>query len=210
MQKIISLFQRDYDRTRLVYDSVVSGAEWVVAGEGRATIKWDGTACRITIEDNTPVLWKRYDAKNGKTPPNGWEAAQEADSVTGHHPGWLRCSRENPADKWAFEALDNLTEANDPRGARAVMPGTYELIGPKIGNKGSGNPYELDRHFLIRHGSGWTHTSALLVDVPRTFEGLRSYFIEHPELEGVVWHHDDGRMVKLKRRDYGLPWPAKE
>lgn len=25
-------------------------------------------------------------------------------------------------------------------------------------------------------------------------------------IEGLVWHHDDGRMAKIKRRDFGLKW----
>ena len=37
MEKIISLFARNYDGDRLVRDEIVPGAEWVVAGEGRAT-----------------------------------------------------------------------------------------------------------------------------------------------------------------------------
>ena len=47
MRKIISLFQRNYDGDRLVRNEVVPGAEWVVAGEGVATRKWDGTACLV-------------------------------------------------------------------------------------------------------------------------------------------------------------------
>lgn len=37
MKKIISLFQRNYDGDRLVRNEVVSGAEWVMNGEGTAT-----------------------------------------------------------------------------------------------------------------------------------------------------------------------------
>ena len=42
MRKIITLFQRNYDGDRLVRDEVVPGAEWVLAGEGAPTRKWDG------------------------------------------------------------------------------------------------------------------------------------------------------------------------
>src|SRR4051812_20540845 len=56
MQKIISLFQRNYDGNRLVRDEVTPGAEWVVAGEGVATRKWDGTCCMI----RGAQLFKRY------------------------------------------------------------------------------------------------------------------------------------------------------
>lgn len=85
MKKIISLFQRNYETDRLVRDEVVPGAEWVLAGEGVATRKFDGACCMV----RDGKLFKRYDAKNGKTPPPGFEPAQDADPVTGHLPGWL-------------------------------------------------------------------------------------------------------------------------
>ena len=62
MKKIPSLFKRDYEGNRLVYPEVVEGCEWVLAGEGVASRKWDGTAC--LVQDGK--LYKRYDAKQGK------------------------------------------------------------------------------------------------------------------------------------------------
>ena len=47
MRKIPSLFKRDYEGTHKVYDEVVEGSEWVLAGEGVPTRKWNGTACMI-------------------------------------------------------------------------------------------------------------------------------------------------------------------
>lgn len=188
MQKIISLFKRDYEGTRLVYDELVESAEWVAGGEGVATIKWDGTCCRVTDRGGESVLWRRYDAKGGKKPPIGFEAAQEPDEKTGHWPGWLKCSRENPADRWHFEACDADFVPEE---------GTYELVGPKV----QGNPYAFTRHSLILHGAH------LLPDAPRTFDALRAYFESNPSYEGIVWHHPDGRMVKVKRKDMGLSWP---
>lgn len=44
MKKIISLFQRNYNGDHLVRNEVVPGAEWVLAGEGVATRKFDGTS----------------------------------------------------------------------------------------------------------------------------------------------------------------------
>ena len=43
----------------------------------------------------------------------------------------------------------------------------------------------------------------LLPDAPRDFARLRSYFTEH-DIEGIVWHHPDGRMVKIKGKDFGI------
>lgn len=65
MQKILSLYARNYDTDRRVRDEVVPGAEWVLAGEGVATRKWDGTSCLV----RGGRLYRRYDAKKGRTPP---------------------------------------------------------------------------------------------------------------------------------------------
>ncbi len=40
-------------------------------------------------------------------------------------------------------------------------------------------------------------------DPPRTFAECRGWFARH-DVEGIVWHHPDGRMAKLKARDFGL------
>jgi hypothetical protein len=179
VKKIISLFQRNYDGDRLVRDEVVPGAEWVIAGEGVATEKVDGTCCMV----RDGVLYKRHDVKKGRTPPPGWEAAQAPDEVTGHWPGWLAVG-DGPEDQWHREAHGEQQD------------GTYELVGPKV----QGNPYDLRVHTLIRHG----HRA--LDDAPRDFKGLSGYLLDEG-IEGIVWHHPDGRMVKIKARDFGIRWP---
>lgn len=178
MRKITSLFKRDYDGTRLVYDEVVPGAEWVLAGEGVATRKFDGTCCMV----RGGRLYKRFDATLGKVPPAGFIPAQEPDPVTGHWPGWMLIG-DGPDDKWHSEAFNG----SEP-------DGTYELCGPKV----QGNPDKFDRHILIPHGR------EILEDAPRSFEGLKTY-LENKDIEGIVWHHPDGRMVKIKRRDFFKP-----
>lgn len=180
MQKIISLFQRNYDGDRLVRDEVTPGAEWVVNGEGFATRKFDGTCCMI----RDGVLYKRYDAKHGKKPPEGFEPAQEPDPVTGHWPGWLKVG-EGPEDK--HHRMAYVLESEP------LEDGTYELIGPKI----QGNPENIEDPTLIRHGS------ELLIDCPRSFDEIKQYLTTY-DMEGIVWHHPDGRMVKIKGKDFGL------
>lgn len=188
MKKIISLFKRDYEGTRLVYDDLVEGAEWVIRGEGVPTLKLDGTSC--LIQDG--VLYKRYDAKKGKTPPEGFVSAQDPDPVTGHWPGWLAVDPNKSDDKWHWEAWNNLLAA-----VSGDIDGTYELLGPKV----QGNPHKLDKHELVRHGS-----RGFEQEPPRDFEALKAWFAEH-RLEGIVWHHPDGSMVKIKRKDFGYKWP---
>lgn len=181
MRKIVSLFQRNYDGDHLVRNEVVPGAEWVIAGEGIATEKMDGTCCMM----RGGKLFKRFDAKRGKTPPPGFEPAQDPDPVTFHWPGWVPVG-DGPEDKWHRDAFHPDFE-----------DGTFELIGPKVG----GNPHKANNHFLVRHGA------TQLGGVPRGYSGLKEYF-ETANIEGIVWHHPDGRMVKIKRKDFGLPWPC--
>lgn len=187
MKKIISLFQRNYDGDRLVRDEVVPGAEWVLAGEGTATRKFDGTCCMV----RDGKLFKRYDAKQGKTPPPGFEAAQEPDPVTGHWPGWLPVG-DGPDDRWHREAWANTGDPERLAGSAVGLPdGTYELCGPKV----QGNPEGFERHVLIPHGT------FLLPEIGRTFESIKA-MLETLTVEGIVWHHPDGRMVKIKKKDF--------
>lgn len=177
MKKIVSLFARNYDGDRLVRNEIVPGAEWVAAGEGVATRKMDGTCCLI----EGGRLYKRHDVRAGKTPPDGWKAAQDPDPVTGHWPGWLAVG-DGPEDRWHREAF-----------SEDLPDGTYELCGPKV----QGNPERFPSHVLVRHGHEW------LLNCPRDYAGVRAY-LEGQDIEGIVWHHWDGRMVKIKAKDFGL------
>jgi hypothetical protein len=178
VKKIVSLFQRNYEGDRLVRDEVVPGAEWVIAGEGTATRKWDGTCCMV----RGGHLFKRYDVKKGRTAPAGFEPAQDPDATTGHWPGWLPVG-DGPEDAFHREAFTG-TEPD----------GTYELVGPKV----QSNPEGFTSHELIPHGK---HPVA----APRTFAELLVWFAgPGRDIEGVVWHHDDGRMVKIKAKDFGV------
>jgi hypothetical protein len=189
MEKIISLFKRDYEGTRLVYDEIVPGAEWVAGGEGVATRKFDGTCCKV----EGGRLFKRYDAKKGKTPPEGFVPAQEPDPNTGHWPGWLPVG-DGPEDRWFREALDTCRRMERP-----LDDATYELCGPKV----QGNPEGYPEHMLILHGD------EPLADAPRTFDALREYLADG-RIEGIVWHHPDGRMVKIKGKDFGFKRARRE
>lgn len=195
MKKIISLFQRNYEGDRLVRDQVTPGADWVLAGEGIATRKWDGTSCLFKSHE----LWKRYEVKAGGTPPPMFVPANEVDQNTGKQQGWLPVLG-GPEDRWHREALELLRKSY---GGRDIPEGTYELVGPKI----QGNPEGFPDHRLIRHGA---QKSSDLIDddggltgIVRTFDGIKSYLATH-SIEGIVWHHPDGRMVKIKAKDFGL------
>lgn len=184
MKKIISLYQRNYDGNRQVRDEIVPGAEWVLAGEGVATRKYDGTCC--LVQDGK--LLKRYEVKPGGTPPMGFVPANDVDGNTGKQQGWVEVGWGNE-DRYHREALKSA-DAN-----KAELPdGTYELVGPKV----QGNVEHYEAHTLVAH-----QDAEVLEDAPRTFEAIKAYLVDR-DIEGIVWHHPDGRMVKIKKKDFGL------
>lgn len=223
MKKIPSLFVRDYEniitniklthvstnmyggtgvagsidrRTKgrfLATHEVTPGCEWVMNGEGTPTRKWDGTA--ILIKEG--ILYKRYDAKNGKIPPDSFIPCQEPDEKTGHWPGWIQCFNADPSNKYIFEAFTNTF------GAENVDPidGTYEAIGPKIG----GNKDKWDRHELRKHGD-MKYNDVIGITQPTSYYTIKQFLSDEAFIEGVVFHHPDGRMCKVKRSDFGLKW----
>lgn len=183
------------------------GCEWVLNGEGVATVKFDGTAC--LWQDGK--LWKRFDRKLGKqaqrrldrgealgpinealfrVAPGGFVPCEpNPDPVTFHWPGWVPVSPTDPADKWQQEALTHLDLSTMVEGK------TYELVGPSLAL----NIYKLAHHELWAHGRD-------VADLPaRTFEAMQQWLTDH-EVEGMVFHHPDGRMAKLRRKDFGLFW----
>jgi hypothetical protein len=192
MRKIVSLFARNYDGDRLVRDEVVPGAEWVIEGEGIATRKYDGTCCMV----RDGRLFKRHDVKRGREKPEGFIPAQDPDPVTGHWPGWVPVG-EGPMDRWHREAWQYHVGQHNG----ISYGGTYELCGPKIGSNPV-NAEGFEHHVLIPHGID------RIDDAPRTFDGLKAYLADGA-IEGIVWHHPDGRMVKIKGKDFGIRRAAK-
>lgn len=183
MKKIPTIFDRDWngDRSRVV-DAPHRDCAWVFAGEGIATQKLDGTCC--LVRDGR--LYKRHEVKLGKSAPDGFEVA-DRDDETGKTVGWLPVG-EGPEDRWHREAWEK-------EGGKA-SDGTYELIGPKI----QGNPELVSSHVLMSH----TNACLALHNPPeRTFAGIRDW-LAGKSMEGIVFHHSDGRMAKIKLRDFGL------
>ena len=184
MKKIPTLFERDWigDRTR-VLNQIHPGCDWVLAGEGIATRKIDGTCCLI----RDGVLYKRRELRQGEAAPAGFELA-DTDAETGKSMGWLPVG-DGPEDRWHREAFHGQPD------------GTYELMGPKI----QGNPDKLPEHVLIPHS---LDALAFPGDPPpRSFDGLRDWLAGR-DIEGIVFHHPDGRRAKIKLRDFGLKRPA--
>ncbi len=195
MKKIPTIFLRDWngDHSR-VLDKPNPECAWVFAGEGIATRKLDGSSCMV--RGNT--LYKRLEVRLGhKNPPECFEQASY-DEETKKLIGWVPVG-DGPEDRWHREGFEFLKQARlswvpdiDPNSG--VPDGTYELVGPKI----QGNPERYPTHTLVAHSGTEKYP-----DAPRTFKELWCW-MDGKDIEGLVWHHPDGRMGKLKLRDMGL------
>lgn len=177
MKKIPTIFERDWKKNpKFVTTGPNPKCAWVFAGEGVATIKLDGTSCMV----RDGKLFKRREIAQETAVPDHFELVDE-DMTTGKIVGWVPVGN-GPEDRYHREA---------------VMPpwdGTYELVGPKV----QGNPESLGKHVLIQHGSLKPQA-----EPPRSFDKLKEW-LSRFDMEGLVWHHPDGRMAKIKKRDFGL------
>jgi hypothetical protein len=187
VRKIPTLYARDESR-RFVTDEVTPGCEWVLAGEGVPTRKYDGT-CVMLDEDGQ--WWARREVKRDKVEPVGFVEVN-FDRVTGKRMGWEPIIQSSFSKCWS-EAMGWQEEWE---------PGTYELLGPKI----NGNPERYAGHILVRHADAQT-VEDMLLDKTRIAltspKAMVAYLATVADWEGLVWHHPDGRMVKLKARDLG-------
>lgn len=183
MKKIPTVFER-HERAQ-VFDQVRVGCEWVFAGEGVATEKLDGTNVRLTIRSGTLVRVEK------RRNPN------REQKKLGIIDGWYVDGNEaSPEDQWIFEAVRSTDVGRWPDGEHPT-----EALGPRI----QGNPLGLEQHVCVP----FELDIPTFDEVERTFEGLRAFLAEadskfspgHP-IEGLVFHHADGRRAKIKRRDF--------
>ncbi|MFD3844759.1 hypothetical protein ACFWVB_02565 [Streptomyces microflavus] len=186
--KIPTLFVRDLDaRPAHVLPQVTPGCEWVVEGEGVPTRKWDGVCFML---DDNGGWWARREVKPGKTPPENFIQVAY-DETTKKAYGW------EPAGQTGWRDIHTEAVANSYSPNR---PGTYELVGPLV----NGNPEEYEGHLLLAHG--WAPFAARvdLLHAPRDYVGLHQW-LHARRYEGIVWHHPDGRMAKIKANDFPRP-----
>jgi len=200
MKKIPTLFKRDENEKWKVLNEVNPDCQWVIDGEGTPTEKFDGTCCLLKDEK----LYRRRELDLHKM---SYEEAVKTIGFICADPddllnlsereellGWQPVSDTDPNDKMHREGLKNLL-CGVIDGIMKIPDDTYELVGPL-----QKNYYHLDRYKL------WLHGSHILPDSPRDFDSLKTLFQTLVEAEGycegIVWHHPDGRMAKLKVSDF--------
>ncbi len=195
MKKIPTLFVREFDNHRVVNirDEITPGCEEAFL-HGIATVKIDGACCAIIGGE----LYKRYDAKHGKKPPEGAIPCCDPDSVTGHWPHWVKVDANDPGDRWFVRAAENTPFVFiDGKPRKVLLDGTYEAIGTHFNS----NPYELEGDMLVQHG-------VKVVELERSFEAVKKH-LEENNIEGLVFWLNNEPVCKIKRKDFGLPWPMK-
>jgi len=173
MDKIPTIFKRD-DRFKVIPEIQI-GCEWVFDGEGKVTEKLDGTNVRVTVFNGHVV---------------------KVEKAEGQEPGYIEANRNDPADKHIFKAVDNTSFISFPDGSYSS-----EAVGPKI----QGNPLALEQPTIYP----FVFRPTVLPDMVRTYEAIRDYVLHLDSqfnpghaAEGIVYHHPDGRMAKIKKRDF--------
>tara|TARA_R110001606_G_C15079708_1_gene617084 strand:- start:106 stop:639 length:534 start_codon:yes stop_codon:yes gene_type:complete len=176
MKKIPTIFKRPVQGSSVV-DEINEVCAWVFEGQGVATHKYDGTCVKI---ENGEYL-KRREVKKGKKAPIDF-IEEDYDVNTGKMMGWVPVW-DSPENKYHMEGLGNLAHEED---------GTYELIGPKV----QGNPEKVSEHILVKHS---TAPRFIVEDI--SYEGIKN-MLSGMDIEGFVFHHPDGRMAKIKNKDF--------
>ncbi|XP_054475839.1 uncharacterized protein C12orf29 homolog isoform X2 [Anoplopoma fimbria] len=166
-----------------------------------------------------------------KTVPETWIPAHRVKhhnghpvpDENGHIPGWVPVEKDNKQYCWHASVVDSearaalvlrpCAEDEDMLEVASVqladlLEQTLELIGTNV----NGNPYGLGSkkqpvHCLVSHGS-----VRIKSPPPVDFQQLCSWFQESPEgrVEGIVWHCNDGTLIKVHRHHLGLRWPDGE
>ncbi|XP_074127038.1 RNA ligase 1 isoform X2 [Sminthopsis crassicaudata] len=180
-------------------------------------------------ENSKEFIWNVEE--DFKSIPEYWIPAKDIEQLNGnpvpdengHIPGWVPVEKNNKQYCWhssvvnyEFELALVLNRHADDPGLLEIsavplsdlLEQTLELIGTNI----NGNPYGLGSkkhpiHFLVPHGAFQIKNQPTLKheDLLSWFEGCRE-----GKIEGIVWHCNDGCLIKVHRHHLGLRWPIPE
>ncbi|XP_070265700.1 RNA ligase 1 isoform X4 [Myotis yumanensis] len=177
------------------------------------TEKVDGTCCYVTTYKGQPYLWARLDRKPNKLAEKRFKNFLHSKQNSKEF-FWNVEEDFKPVPECWIPAKEieqlNGNPMPDENGHIPVplsdlLEQTLELIGTNI----NGNPYGLGSkkhplHLLIPHGAFQIRNLPTLKhsDLLSWFEGCRE-----GKIEGIVWHCNDGCLIKVHRHHLGLCWP---
>ena len=182
MNKIPTIFERNWDGNRGVIDSV----KVAIPIDAIATEKLDGTNVRITVRNGICVrLEKRCNPTK----------LQKAKGI--EEPWYMDASDSDPQDKWIYDALKNTDISTTPNG---------EWSGEALGTNIQGNPLNLDKNVIVLFSLS---QAPVFSDAPVSFTELkewlpkqRSKYGKDCGIEGLVWWKDGEPIGKIKLKDF--------
>lgn len=198
MIRLPSLFLREYRNGHILkaMPLVRMGYEWVMKGQGVATVLFDGYGAYVLAGQG--YLYREYPP--GHDIPEG--AVELPNNLAEQIATAYRTPLLVPINNSAIREKDDLFAALsdmilDAHSDVASLPdGYYSIIGSFYRN-----PYGLEMAYLVRD-------DLLVVDVQRTFVGISSYLKEH-NIYGLVFWKDGLPQCVVKRNDFCLPFPDK-
>ena len=187
--KLESPFMKDDDY--ILTSLVREGYEWVFEDGVRAVDKLHGTNICVNIKD------QRLHSIDNRTTRIIDEGYSLPIKLTGIAPR-------------AYEGVIHCLEKDHLRSCLKEGRNYGELVGPRI----NGNLHGLTRHLFVPfeylreycHWKSWVQNK-----YPKTFDSISDWFRELPSLytqkvtqeirlgEGIVFHHPNGKMAKLRR-----------
>jgi hypothetical protein len=178
-------------------DKINPGTHWVFEGEGTPYEKLDGLTCKyqkgIFYKQTTLKAYRHALAFALNTPRWQWEPLHFGELPI----GWI--ADDVPKDKiWRGWIPDTYPPIIPPD---QILPdGIYEIIGPKY----AGNPYGLNSHFLISHGSNYSN---VIFDFELTYKGIKAFLYDH-QIAGIFWENKNGDNAQITRLDFKFRWGA--
>jgi len=188
MNKIKTIFKRDWEGNKKVINEYIEeiNSEALLGLYATATEKLDGTNVRITVRNHIPVRVEKRRNPSGEQKLDGIE-----------EPWYIDADKSNSSDKWIFDGIKNTDFSG-------IMDGEWsgELIGKNI----QGNPLKLSNNRIVFFT---LDQAPIFENVPITYEGLKEWLPKQKSkygndcgIEGIVWHLVDGRMYKIKVKDF--------
>lgn len=182
----MTIFDRNWQTNRKVNEKIIVDFKF---DEAIATEKLDGMNIRVTVRNGTVV---RVEKRRNPS------KTQKQNDIT--EPWYVDADELNSQDKWIFDAVKNTDFTK-------VIDGEWsaEAIGKNI----QGNPLNLTNNQVFIFSLPEWRKQITLPDVPIEFDEIKAYLDTKKSLignntliEGIVWHHPNGNMVKIKRKDF--------
>lgn len=184
MRKIKTIFKRN-ESTRKVINELDVEFNF---DKAIATEKVDGTNIRVTVRSNTVVRVEKR-----------CNPSKEQKSRGIIEPWYKDASVTDSGDKYIFKAVNASDFSDIPDGEWSC-----EAYGENI----QGNPLNIEGNKLFMFSVESKLRQAVFLAVPTNFADLNTWLNSQQSkigcglVEGIVWHSEDGNMVKIKRKDF--------